>query len=98
MCFSAIMLLAVQVMNATFMPVVVSAGDPAYNDRHVFDVLFDDLVVGYSLGTAPRRTSHDMGRLRSARNVRAANLRRRAAEYLDCVAGAGRASTASRRR
>ena len=39
-----------QVMNATFMPVVVSVRDPAYDDRYVFDVLLDDLVVGYSLG------------------------------------------------
>jgi uncharacterized protein YtpQ (UPF0354 family) len=76
------MLLAMQVMNATFMPVVVSVSDPAYNDRHVFDVLFDDLVVGYSMGRPHGdrlMTWADFGRLELPRR----ELRRRAADHLD---------------
>jgi uncharacterized protein YtpQ (UPF0354 family) len=64
------------------MPVIVSAGDPAYSDRHVFDVLFGDLVVGYSMArpygdrlmTWPEFAALEMPRR---------ELRRRAAEYLD---------------
>jgi uncharacterized protein YtpQ (UPF0354 family) len=69
-------------MNATFMPVVVSVGDPAYSDRHVFDVLFGDLVVGYSMGRPHGErlmTWADFGRLEMPRR----ELRRRAADYLD---------------
>lgn len=69
-------------MNATFMPVVVSVGDPAYHDRHVFDLLFDDLVVGYSLGRPHGErlmTWNDFDRLEMPRR----ELRRRAAAYLD---------------
>jgi uncharacterized protein YtpQ (UPF0354 family) len=80
------MLLVVQVMNATFMPVVVSLGDPAYSDRHVFDVLFGDLIVGYSLGRPHGdrlMTWADFDRLDMPRR----ELRRRAANYLDaCLA------------
>jgi uncharacterized protein YtpQ (UPF0354 family) len=75
-------LLDVQVMNATFMPVVVSLRDPDYGDRHVFDVLFDDLVVGYSLGHPYGErlmTWQDFDRLRMPRR----ELRRRAAGLLD---------------
>ena len=67
-----------QVMNATFMPVVVSVRDPAYDDRYVFDVLLDDLVVGYSLGYPygdRLMTWPDFGRLRMSRR----ELRHRAA-------------------
>jgi uncharacterized protein YtpQ (UPF0354 family) len=69
-------------MNATFMPVVVSAGDPGYSDHHVLDVLFDDLVVGYSLGRPHGErlmTWADFDRLDMSRR----ELRRRAAEHLD---------------
>jgi len=69
-------------MNATFMPVVVSVGDPAYSDRHVFDVLFDDLVVGYSMGRPHGErlmTWADFDRLDLPRR----ELRRQAAEFLD---------------
>ena len=69
-------------MNATFMPVVVSVGDPAYSDRHVFDVLFDDLVVGYSMGRPHGErlmTWADFDRLDMPRR----ELRRQAAEFLD---------------
>jgi uncharacterized protein YtpQ (UPF0354 family) len=72
----------VQVMNATFMPVVASVRDPAYSDRHVFDVLFDDLVVGYSLGYPSGErlmTWQDFDRLRMSRR----ELRHRAAALLD---------------
>ncbi len=71
-----------QVVNATFMPVVASVGDPAYSDRHVFDVLFDDLVVGYSMGRPHGErlmTWADFDRLHIPRR----ELRRRAAEFLD---------------
>lgn len=71
-----------QVMNATFMPVVVSVRDPAYSDGYVFDVLFDDLVVGYSLGYpyGDRLLMWpDFGRLRMSRR----ELRHRAAAQLD---------------
>lgn len=64
------------------MPVVVSVGDPAYNDRHVLDVLFDDLVVGYSLGRPYGErlmTWADFKRLEMPRR----ELRRRAAAHLD---------------
>jgi len=37
-------------MNATLIPVVVSVGDPVYDDHHVLDTFFDDLMVGYSMG------------------------------------------------
>jgi uncharacterized protein YtpQ (UPF0354 family) len=76
------MLLPMQVMNATFMPVVVSVNDPAYSDRYVFDVLFDDLVVGYSMGQPHGErlmTRADFDRLEMPRR----ELRRRAADYLD---------------
>ena len=72
----------VQVINATFMPVVVSVGDPAYDDRHVFDALFGDLMVGYSMGRphgGRLMTWPEFGRLELPRR----ELRRRAAEYLD---------------
>jgi uncharacterized protein YtpQ (UPF0354 family) len=72
----------VQVMNATFMPVVVSAGDLGYSDHHVFDVLFDDLLVGYSIGRphgGRLMTWDEFQRLRITRR----ELRRRAADYLD---------------
>jgi len=74
-------------MNATFMPVVVSVGDPAYSDRHVFDVLFDDLVVGYSMGRPHGErlmTWADFDRLDMPRR----ELRRQAAEFLDWSMGA----------
>jgi uncharacterized protein YtpQ (UPF0354 family) len=76
------MLLAMQVMNATFMPVVVSVADPAYSDRHVFDALFGDLVVGYSMGRPHGdrlMTWADFDRLEMPRR----ELRRRAADFLD---------------
>jgi len=79
---NAARLLDVQVKNATFMPVVVSARDPAYGDRHVFDVLFDDLVVGYSVGYPYGQrlmTWQDFDRLGMPRR----ELRRRAASLLD---------------
>jgi len=72
----------VQVMNATFMPVVVSVRDPDYSDRHVLDVLFDDLAVGYSLGQPygdRLMTWPDFERLRMSRR----ELRHRAASLLD---------------
>ena len=75
-----------QVMNATFMPVVVSVRDPAYDDRYVFDVLLDDLVVGYSLGYPygdRLMTWPDFGRLRMSRR----ELRHRAAAQLDAAIG-----------
>ena len=71
-----------QVMNATFMPVVVSVRDQSYDDRYVFDVLFDDLVVGYSLGYPygdRLMTWPDYARLRMSRR----ELRHRAAAQLD---------------
>ena len=71
-----------QVMNATFMPVVVSVRDPAYNNGYVFDVLFDDLVVGYSLGYPygdRLMMWPDFERLRLSRR----ELRHRAAAQLD---------------
>jgi uncharacterized protein YtpQ (UPF0354 family) len=71
-----------QVMSATFMPVVVSVRDPAYTDRHVFDGLFDDLVVGYSLGHPYGErlmTWPDFERLQMSRR----ELRHRAAAQLD---------------
>lgn len=71
-------------MNATFMPVVVSAADAAYTDRHVLDVLFDDLVVGYSLGRPygdRLMTWSEFARLELSRR----ELRRRAAGYLDAA-------------
>lgn len=77
-----IMFLRVQVMNATFMPVVVSVGDPAYDDRHVLDVFFDDLMVGYSIGQPHGdrlMTWNDFSRLELSRR----ELRRRAAGCLD---------------
>src|SRR5215475_4334135 len=72
----------VQVMNATFMPVVVSVRDPAYREEYVFDLLFEDLVVGYSIGhpygeRLMRR--QDFDRLRMPRR----ELRHRAAAQLD---------------
>ncbi len=75
-----------QVMSATFMPVVVSVRDPAYDDRYVFDVLLDDLVVGYSLGYPygdRLMTWPDFGRLRMSRR----ELRHRAAGQLDASIG-----------
>jgi uncharacterized protein YtpQ (UPF0354 family) len=71
-----------QVMSTTFMPVVVSVRDPAYSDRFVFDALFDDLVVGYSLGYPyGERLMEwpDFERLRMSRR----ELRHRAAAQLD---------------
>jgi uncharacterized protein YtpQ (UPF0354 family) len=75
-------LLLVQVMNATFLPVVVSTADPAYNDRHVLDVLFDELVVGYSIGHPHGErlmTWQDFDRMGLNRR----DLRRHAASTLD---------------
>jgi len=71
-----------QVMSTTFMPVVVSVRDPAYSDRFVFDALFDDLVVGYSVGYpyGERLMAWpDFERLRMPRR----ELRHRAAAQLD---------------
>ena len=65
-------------MNATFMPVVVSVRDPDYTDRHVLDVLFDDLAVGYSMGRPHGQrllTWHEFDRMQLNRR----ELRRRAA-------------------
>jgi hypothetical protein len=64
------------------MPVVVSVNDPAYGDHHVFDVLFDDLIVGYSIGRPYGErlmTWAEFQRIRMPRR----ELRRRAAEFLD---------------
>ncbi len=75
-------LLLVQVMNATLIPVVISAADPAYNDHHVLDVLFDGLVVGYSLGQPHGErimTWRDFDRFGLSRR----DLRRHAANTLD---------------
>ena len=74
--------LLVQVMNATLMPMVISAADPAYNDHHVLDVLFDELVVGYSLGRPHGErimTWRDFDRMGLSRR----DLRRHAAGTLD---------------
>jgi uncharacterized protein YtpQ (UPF0354 family) len=76
------MLHRMQVISATFMPVVVSVSDPGYDDRHVLDVLFDDLVVGYSMGRPygdRLMTWADFASLGMPRR----ELRRRAAESLD---------------
>jgi hypothetical protein len=72
----------VQVMSATFMPVVVSRRDPAYGQHHVLDVLFDDLAVGYSMGRPYGQrlmTWPEFDRLDLTRR----ELRRRAANLLD---------------
>jgi uncharacterized protein YtpQ (UPF0354 family) len=85
----ATILLPVQVMNATLMPVVVAAADPAYNDRHVLDVLFDDLVVGYSLGRPHGDrliTWQDFDRIGLSRR----DLRRQAASTLDYAMSSAR--------
>ena len=39
-----------QVMSATFLPVLVGAFDPDYDERNVLDAYIDDLSVGYSGG------------------------------------------------
>jgi uncharacterized protein YtpQ (UPF0354 family) len=73
-------------MNATFMPVVISVRDRAYDDRFVVDVLFDDLVVGYSLGYPygdRLMMFTDFARLRMSRR----ELRHRAAARLDASIG-----------
>lgn len=64
------------------MPVVISARDAAYHDRHVLDVLFDDLFVAYSMGRPHGErlmTWPDFDQLRVSRR----ELRRRAAGVLD---------------
>ena len=64
------------------MPVVVSVNDPTYGDHHVLDVLFGDLLVGYSVGHPQGErllTWAEFQRLEMPRR----ELRRRAAETLD---------------
>jgi uncharacterized protein YtpQ (UPF0354 family) len=86
---ATIILLLVQVMNATLMPIVVSKSDPGVNDRHVLDGLFDDLAVGYSLGHPHGGrlvTWADFDRMGLTRR----DIRRHAAATLDsAMSGAG---------
>jgi uncharacterized protein YtpQ (UPF0354 family) len=78
----ATILLLVQVMNATLMPIVISRSDPGVNDRHVVDGLFDNLAVSYSLGRphgARLMTWPDFDRMGLSRR----DVRRHAANTLD---------------
>lgn len=64
------------------MPVVISARDQAFGDRHVLDVFFDDVYVGYSMGRPHGdrlMTWQDFDRLQVSRR----EVRRRAAHLLD---------------
>lgn len=76
-------------MNATLMPIVLSKSDPAINDRHVLDGLFDNLAVGYSIGDthgSRLMTWADFDRLGLTRR----DVRRHAAGTLDTAMLAAR--------
>lgn len=73
-----------QVTNTTVLPVLVSPGDRAYDDRHVLDEYFDGLLVGYTTGPPFGQhliTWRDLEHLEVSRR----ELRRRAAGYLDLM-------------
>jgi uncharacterized protein YtpQ (UPF0354 family) len=77
-------LLNVQVMSATFLPVLVSPDDRAYDEHHVLDQYLGDLAVAYAVGPPYGDrlvTWSDLER----RDISRRDLRRRAASNLDSL-------------
>jgi uncharacterized protein YtpQ (UPF0354 family) len=75
-------LLDVQVTAATYLPLLVSPDDEAYNEDNVLDEYFEDLVVGYTAGPPYGDTLvtwDDLDRYALSRR----ELRREAAATLD---------------
>jgi uncharacterized protein YtpQ (UPF0354 family) len=73
-----------QVTSATFLPVLVSPGDRAYDGRYVLDTYVDELAVGYTVGPpygAGLVTWNDLDRFEISRRA----LRRHAAANLDAM-------------
>jgi uncharacterized protein YtpQ (UPF0354 family) len=82
-------LLNVQVKSATFLPVLVSPLDRAYDEHNVLDQYLGDLTVAYAVGPPYGERLVTRGDL-ERRDLSRRDLRRRAADTLDSLLDAVR--------